>query len=69
MTKARPHLEQWLTTATDAQRTAVDEFIGVLDKTGDSGSVHSVVEVLLDLVTAEYLKRALDLTPLEKVKL
>lgn len=60
MSKARPNLEQWLATATDAQRTAVDEFIGVLDKDGDSGSVHSVVEVLLDRVTANYLKDAID---------
>lgn len=57
----RPFIEPWLAQATPEQRIAVDEFIGVLTKDGDSGSVHDVVAVLLKMVAADYLRGVIDM--------
>ncbi len=52
-------IEGFLKTATQKQRAAVGEFIGVLAKDGDSGSIHTVLETCLDMTSMEYLLECL----------
>lgn len=58
--KARPDVEKWLSKATDNQRILVDEFIGVLDKTGDSLSVHLTMRACVRFSGIEYIDRVLE---------
>lgn len=57
--RVRPGIEAFLATATDAQRIAMDEFIGVLTKGGDSGSAHVVMETLVACSGAPYVQEIL----------
>lgn len=59
--EVRPELESWLNTASNAQRIAVDEFIGVLDRSGDSGSMHSTLEACINMAGIDYVRQCLDI--------
>ena len=59
--EVRPHIESFLAGATSQERISVSEFISVLEKTADSGSVYDTVDVLLRVVDPSYLKEVIDL--------
>ena len=57
---ARPGIEVWLAKATEAQRIALDEYLGVLDQDGDSGSVWDTLEALIAFTGLDYVRECLD---------
>lgn len=58
----RPDIEKWLKTATPIQRIDVDEFIGVLNGHGDSGSLLNTLEACVKNTPSgiEYVREVLD---------
>lgn len=53
-------IKKLLATATDEQRTAIDEFMAVLEKDGDSGSIHSVLQTCIDMSGIDYVQACLN---------
>jgi hypothetical protein len=54
------YIQEFLKTATNRQLSAIGEFIAVLEKDGDSGSIHSTLEVCVDMSGVEYVERCLE---------
>lgn len=57
----RPEIERWLATASDADRIALDEFISVLRKNGDSGSLALVLRACVEQGGLDYVLHSLTL--------
>lgn len=53
--RARPSIEARLAKLNDLQRIQVDEFMCVLERSGDSGSIWEVLDAILQTTSKEYM--------------